>query len=194
MNEREERDEMNAPEAVKASRIKLLALIAIAFVPIFIAYIAYFMLPVLAPEGTTNQGELILPVVQGNSIDPELDALETWALIQPVSRNCDENCRQMMYLSRQVVTGLGKNTSRVTRVLLTSEPIAEELSAHVSLEHGDAMIVQSGTEILAQITELRPVLFLMDPNGNIMMYYSMDKAGKPMLKDLKHLLKVSNIG
>jgi hypothetical protein len=27
-----------------------------------------------------------------------------------------------------------------------------------------------------------------------MMLYSLDKAGKPMLRDLKHLLKISNIG
>jgi hypothetical protein len=34
----------------------------------------------------------------------------------------------------------------------------------------------------------------MDPNGNIMMFYTLDKAGKLMLKDVKHLLKASNIG
>jgi hypothetical protein len=39
-----------------------------------------------------------------------------------------------------------------------------------------------------------PVLLLMDPNHNVMMLYSLDKAGKPMLRDLKHLLKISNIG
>lgn len=193
-NERDERDVTYEPGAVKSSRMKLLALIAIAFVPIFIAYISYFMLPMLAPEGKTNQGELILPVVQATDIAAELGTIDSWALIQPVGADCDEDCRQMMYLSRQVVSGLGKDSSRVSRVLLIREPLADSLDSHVAQEHGDALIVQSMADVLNAVTDLEPVLFLMDPNGNIMMYFSFEKAGKPMLKDLKHLLRVSNIG
>lgn len=100
----------------------------------------------------------------------------------------------MMYLSRQVVTALGKNTDRVQRVLLSPVALESELAAHVAAEHRDAMVIQAGTELLNGITETEPVLFLMDPNGNIMMFFNMEKAGKPMLKDLKHLLKISNIG
>ena len=32
-------------------------------------------------------------------------------------------------------------------------------------------------------------IYLMDPLGNILMFYTLDKAGKPMLKDIKFLLK-----
>jgi len=182
------------PEALRASRIKLLTLIAIAFVPIFIAYIAYFQFPAMAPSGTTNQGELVWPVVDGNSIDSTLEALDNWALIQPVSTDCAEDCRQMMYLSRQVVAGLGKNTDRVQRVLVSDASLSGELAEYVAAEHRDALVIEADTAILEGITGLKPVLFLMDPNGNIMMFYPLDKAGKPMLKDLKHLLKISNIG
>jgi hypothetical protein len=34
----------------------------------------------------------------------------------------------------------------------------------------------------------------VDPLGNIMMYYSKDFVGKELLKDLKKLLRTSNIG
>ena len=37
-------------------------------------------------------------------------------------------------------------------------------------------------------------IYLVDPLGNIMMYYGFDFAGKELLKDLKKLLKNSNIG
>ena len=195
MNERPNRlNSERPPEAVRSGRVKLLALMTVALVPIFIACITYFQFPALAPMGRTNQGELVWPVVPGNGIAPQLEALETWALIQPVDSNCRDDCRQMLYLSRQVVAGLGKDASRVTRVLLSRNSLSEEFGWHVTREHRDALIVQSGTDILNGITHLRPVLFLMDPNGNIMMYYPMDKAGKPMLRDLKHLLKISNIG
>lgn len=182
------------PGAVRSGRARLLILVAIAFVPVLVAYLAYFRFPALAPTGRTNQGELVWPVVPGKGIAPQLSALETWALIQPVDSSCRDDCRQMLYLSRQVVTGLGKDASRVTRVLLSPHPLSAELARHLRAEHRDTMIVRSGTGIPDGITRLRPVLFLMDPNGNIMMYYSIDKAGKPMLEDMKHLLKLSNIG
>ena len=37
-------------------------------------------------------------------------------------------------------------------------------------------------------------IYLVDPLGNIMMYYAKDFVGKQLLKDLKKLLKNSNIG
>ena len=50
------------------------------------------------------------------------------------------------------------------------------------------------TESLSQVSLGRPGLFLRDPNGNVILFYPAKNAGKPMLKDLKHLLKLSNIG
>ena len=36
--------------------------------------------------------------------------------------------------------------------------------------------------------------FLIDPLGNIMMYFPPDKVGKPLMEDLRHLLRISRIG
>ena len=36
--------------------------------------------------------------------------------------------------------------------------------------------------------------FLVDPLGNLMMYYDVDVPAKGMIKDLQKLLKVSQIG
>jgi len=38
------------------------------------------------------------------------------------------------------------------------------------------------------------LIYLIDPNGNLMMRYTPDQLPKPLFKDLKHLLKVSRIG
>ena len=37
-------------------------------------------------------------------------------------------------------------------------------------------------------------VFLADPLGNIMMAFPDDKVGKPLLEDLKLLLKLSKLG
>jgi hypothetical protein len=97
-------------------------------------------------------------------------------------------------LSRQVLTGLGKNTNRVTRFILAEQPVTAELREHLEAEHKDLKVIEGNLGPLTAVSAAFPLLFLVDPNGNVMMYFTLEKAGKPMLGDLKHLLKLSNIG
>ena len=190
---------MNEPQSnsssakLIASRKRFVALLLIAFVPIFIAYAAFFHFPDLAPSGTTNQGELITPPVDGTTMSEELGTFSTWVLIQPVEGACGEKCLEMLYLSRQVVTGLGKDANRVQRIVLLSAATTE-LTEHLDGEHPDVKVVSGKTSVGRPASGDGSVLLLMDPNHNVMMLYTIDKAGKPMLRDLKHLLKLSNIG
>jgi len=178
---------------VMTSRKRLIALLLIAFVPMFIAYALFFHFPNWAPTGTTNQGELVTPSVDGTTMSEELATFSTWVLIQPIEGGCGDQCREMLYLSRQVVTGLGKDANRVQRVVLISTD-TPDLMEHLGVEHPDVKVVSGMTTFKRIATGDGPVLLLMDPNHNVMMLYSLDKAGKPMLRDLKHLLKISNIG
>lgn len=181
-------------DQVRASRTKLLALIFIAATPIALSVLLFQYFPQWQPEGTTNNGELILPPAQAGEISEDLLSHEGWVLIQPVANDCDENCQQMLYLSRQVVIGLGKDAGRVERVLITRAEINEDFQQHLAGEHADISVLGADMSVLKAVSSQSPLLFLMDPNGNIMMYFSLEQAGKPMLKDLKHLLKLSNIG
>ena len=176
-----------------ASRKRFVALLLIAFVPMFIAYAAFFHFPNWAPTGTTNHGELVSPSVDGVTISSELADFDTWVLIQPVDGLCGYECLKMLYLSRQVITGLGKDANRVQRVVLISTE-TPDLVKHLNGEHPDVKVVFGVTTVKPVVANDGPLLLLMDPNHNVMMLYSLEKAGKPMLRDLKHLLKISNIG
>ena len=176
-----------------ASRKRFVALLLIAFVPMFIAYAAFFHFPNWAPTGTTNHGELVSPSVDGVTISSELADFDTWVLIQPVDDLCGDECRKMLYLSRQVITGLGKDANRVQRVVLISTE-TPDLVKHLNGEHPDVKVVFGVTTVKPVVANDGPLLLLMDPNHNVMMLYILEKAGKPMLRDLKHLLKISNIG
>ena len=181
-------------EALKRSRAKLLLLISIAFVPLFIAYAAYFYFPEVAPEGSTNNGELITPPLSGADISDVLAAPGKWTLVQAVGSSCDADCEQLLYLSRQVVIGLGKDSGRMQRVMLHNGELPAVLQDWLAREHGDLVVAGGDTTLLTSKTSDQPLLFLVDPLGNVMMRYSAETAGKPMLKDLKHLLRISNIG
>ena len=194
MNEPEPNSSLDAPSGkLMASRKRFIALLLVAFVPMFIAYATFFHFPDWAPAGTTNRGQLVTPPIDGTTISEELATFNTWVLIQPIEDGCGVQCREMLYLSRQVVIGLGKDANRVQRVVLISTD-APDLVEHLDVEHPNVKVVSGKTTFKGIVTNNGPVLLLMDPNHNVMMLYSLDKAGKPMLRDLKHLLKISNIG
>lgn len=180
------------------SRVILLVIAAIAFVPLFVAGIVFFFFPALVPGITKNQGTLIQPPVQLSGY--ELVMQGKWAMLISVQAECDPACERVLYLSRQVRMGLGKDASRIRRIILTRGSLTSDFADLLAREHGRATIIRLDRDATAVLRNLvtdpegNPVVFLMDPNGNIMMYYLSSQGGKPMLDDLKHLLKVSNIG
>ena len=189
----------------RRNRSKLVALFSIAVVPMMIAYAMFFYFPELIPVSTTNEGELIQPplaVATLNLVDATPIPPGVWTLLIPVAGHCDEVCVQRLYLSRQIVIGLGKDADRVQRVALHSESADEPLLSLIETEHPDLLSYDYDalalTSALASRSSLgamdEPVILLMDPNGNIMMLYRFDKIGMPLRKDIRHLLKISNIG
>lgn len=187
------------------NRRKLVLLFAVAFVPMFIAYAMFFYVPALIPATTTNEGQLIQPPLAAAVLQTQetLDIpLGVWTVLIPVAAHCDDHCQQRLYLSRQIKIGFGKDAERLQRVaLLETDPDAA-YAALVAAEHPDLLShVYNAKALQAALDSALPVpmpitdgILLMDPNGNIMMLYSFDKIGAPMRKDIKHLLKISNIG
>jgi hypothetical protein len=48
--------------------------------------------------------------------------------------------------------------------------------------------------VSAELSGMRVHVFLADPLGNIMMAYPESEVGKPLLEDLRLLLKLSKLG
>jgi hypothetical protein len=101
-----------------------------------------------------------------------------------------------------VHTSLGKDQSRVRRVYLSTHSSLEPgFATYLKTEYPNLQIYrvieQDLDNSLGRVVNglvLFDLLFLMDPLGNIMMYYEPAKIGKPLQKDLKTLLKLSKIG
>ncbi len=185
-------------DSERRSRIRFLSIVAIAFVPIGVAYFVFFYFPALLPESTTNQGILVRPSVQMPT--DILLSNSQWSLLLPVGDDCDATCEQVLYLSRQVHVGLGKDAARLRRLVISTGELSQRFHELLIESHQKVAILDPDPRILALLNGIitdataRSIVFLIDPNGNVMMYYRPDQGGKPMLKDLKHLLKISNIG
>lgn len=182
---------MNDATTISHNRRSLLVLFAIGFVPVIVAWVVFFYFPQLLPTGTTNEGDLISPPVQAETLGLAGQTGE-WTLLLPIGASCDADCKERLYLARQVNVALGKEAPRVHRLALWTAgmaPAAEILAEYPNLES----LPVNANLVASTLGDINRI-YLMDPLGNIFMVYSLDKAGKPMLKDIKHLLKISNIG
>jgi len=183
------------------SRSKFLFLIGVFMVPVVAAYFAYFG---LRPAGHTNYGELLkvapLQSTAGQTLDDrsfDLDALQgKWVMVHVGSAKCDAACQQQLYLMRQVRITQGKEQSRIERLWVVSDsgtPDAVLLQAHPGLlvwRPADAGFVAQ----FPAVRERGEHIYLVDPLGNLMLRFPAQPDAKRMMKDLKLLLKASQIG
>ena len=159
--------------------------------------------------GTSNQGELLKPLVAIDDLDLQNDAGELWVLkdqlvkwrlVIPLASRCDQACSDALYLTRQIHVRLDKKSSRVERILLNlNDALDEDTRAFLEQEHHYLKIVNGRTEQFKQLLDEtnagwspdRAQVFVVDQNGDAMMFYTAEHDGADMLSDLRHLLKYS---
>lgn len=180
--------------AARQNRKKLLMMFSIGFVPLIVSWLIFFYAPELMPSSTTNEGELITPPVSASTLGL-MSEIGLWTLLVPAPKGCDEACEERFYLAKQVNTALGKRANRVHRVLVDLG-VSDGVVTNLTAQYPDLETVQVDAAIFAEALPREDVIYLMDPLGNILMFYESEseKVGNSMLKDIKHLLKISAMG
>ena len=180
--------------------------VVFAFVaPAVVAYLMYFFGEI---RSFTNHGEILNPVVDISALklrdeENQLIARDTltykWRIISIVGGDCDEPCNKRIHDMRQIHKSLAKDQHRVLRMIVHLEAPSTELNALISREYpntlnmyGDEKDISSALGDSARIHQNET--YIMDPIGNVMMRFTQDQPNQLLLKDLKKLLKVSQIG
>jgi hypothetical protein len=159
--------------------------------------------------GTTNHGTLLQPALPVDGLPLRDDKgnpwrwtehKPKWRLLIPAGRECDEECRELLYVSRQVHLLLGKYTGRFERVYINLEDSLDVATAqYLEQEHHYAKVLAADRAAFDTWTEdsnlpwgqgTMPAI-LVDPAGLAMMFYTVDIAGNDMLEDINHLLRYS---
>ena len=172
------------------SRKQLLAMFAVSFLTLGGAYALYYAARQGGVWNTTNHGTFVQPPLVAadlNLIDvngQQLTEGETWWLWVVAPGVCREDCEAALQQLRQLHVLLNKDADRLRRALLTL-PDAQPsvLSDYPALEH-----------LTGALLELEEGIYLVDPIGNLVLFYPLIEAGQPVLDDLKKLLKLSQIG
>jgi len=204
---------------VKHSNIKLIVMLLVAVLPIGLAT---YLFNSTTHGGAINKGELIIPPVditkldmrngQGELIFSSFEdeaIIRPWLMIYLGSGSCNDVCQRRLYYLRQLHTALGKNSRRVQRYYVETRPsdtdsgLDNKLSALIASEFPKLKIAFSGYDPIVSnfsVTSrgVNPVdkhfVFLVDPVGNVMMYYTPEHTPKEIMEDLKRLLKLSSLG
>jgi hypothetical protein len=109
---------------------------------------------------------------------------------------CDAQCERQLYLMRQTRIAQGKEQSRIERLWVLTDrgtPPAALLEAHPGLHAWRPANAAFAAQFSAQGGPSAHI-YLVDPLGNLMMRFPADPEPKRIMKDLKLLLKASQIG
>ncbi|GGC11363.1 hypothetical protein GCM10011352_42310 [Marinobacterium zhoushanense] len=155
---------MEGTQTTSKSRLTLWLIWLIALLPMLGAGIAY-QFQLPVTSGQVNRGELLVPVQTLSQWGGSAELFTGhWTLVFRHDGDCDVACDQQLQSLRSVHDALGRDADRVR---------VEHLQSTTLLESG---------------------IWVVDPNGNLVLRYTQEQLGEPLLEDLKRLLKVSKLG
>ncbi|MFJ4390799.1 hypothetical protein [Pseudomonas soli] len=174
-------------------RLQLLLILFVVLGPMILATSMY-KLKFWVPEGRSYHGVMI-----GNGegrADIGIDAQdERWQLLVSAPGACVEECQQLVYLARQIQVGLGRDASRASHALAAAQPLATDYQALLGREYPQLQRYPLDAQrYIQKVGDTAPQLWIVDPHGNLVLRYDAKVKGKHVLDDLRHLLKLSNIG
>ncbi len=198
--------------SVWRSRFTLIALALLFITPMLAAWWFYTNSGDWRPGHTTNHGTLVVPPRPLDLTQPLFAANGSpfpaeylrgkWTLVYIGGSSCAAPCTDNLYKIRQVRLAQGENMGRVQRLYLFSDRDNLLPAALDDYPKMDVAILprQAGKPFLSRfaVDNTEPSkaekIYVVDPLGNLMMYYYPDAVPSGILKDLQRLLKVSSIG
>ena len=184
----------STPAKRRRGRLQLVLILCLTIGPMLLAT-GMYKLNFWVPDSRSYHGQLIGNGQSRDALGVQADE-QRWQLLVTAPNACSLDCQQLVYLARQIQIGLGRDASRATHALATAQPLAEDYDARLQREYPqlqryalDLPAYGKGAQGNGAVQ-----LWIIDPHGNLVLRYDPQVKGKDVLNDLRHLLKLSNIG
>lgn len=157
----------------------------------------------------SNYGHLILPPrvlsydeLFAHPVSPAANLAELkgrWVMVHVASGPCGQTCAEALHKTHQVRLMTNKEIVRLKRLLLVPQTAATGDYA-AQLQDDNLVVVAVSDNLLQTLTQAvgqapgAGAILLLDPFANLILWYEGGFDPYGLLKDLKHLLKASQIG
>ena len=155
------------------------------------------------PDGSTENGEFLWPPVsipditlaEANDPEPRKHLRGVWNVLYTGPGNCDALCKERLVDLRQMRLTFGKDAPRLQLVYLADSGSVD--AAYMCIEH-PVMFVVPETQSAEQLSAIEDYaagdVYLVDPQGNVILRYPREMTIAEIRDDIKKLLKLSQIG
>jgi hypothetical protein len=193
------------PKTLFWNRVQLILILVVFTAPIAGAYL-------YKPKAFNNYGDIYSPVrivenlqMQGVDGPVELDSFRRqWVFLIAAETQCSQACEDNLLKIRQLRFMQNNNMTRIRTVFMHTNlaPIsASDLAAKYSPVESYAVEAQA-FEAWSKVLQLKEApaeaqqdrFYIIDPAGNLMMSYPASADPNIIKKDIKRLLKASQIG
>ncbi len=166
--------------------------------------------PELVAKGTSN-GELVIPIITTERSEMTgfdefsskniKELMGRWLLVNVIpNQDCNVLCVDAIHKTKQLRLMLNKDLTRVRRIVLLFKDSDPELAKRWWQEDTRLLHLKPTQSLIKKLETIRKgrvaegMLFLIDPLGNIMMQYEPEFDPYKVKRDLKKLLRISQIG
>ena len=199
---------------IKKNKRTMLLLFVMFAAPILLAVFIFNTDP-SGKYATKNRGNLITPAVELKNIELKfIDSKKPYKLVEQEHQwlmvfigagECDDNCKRQLVVMRQTRLAQGGEFTRVNRLYVIQDKQSDKFMKEVKAFHPDMDIVTGTKQQLKNVTTQFTLadevhvgksnrIYIVDPIGNLMMYYELNAEASDIAKDLTRLLKVSQMG
>lgn len=140
-------------------------------------------------------------------VDPDDYDPRPWQLLFLSTAACDAACVERLYFLRQMHIRLGRESDRVQRVFVLADgadaTLSQQLLDTFAEQQPDMRIVRGnpaslGSQLTPSAQGRDPVaehfIYVADPVGNIMLYFTPENTLEEILDDIDKLLDQSSLG
>ena len=195
---------MSDPRRFRA-RLALIGLVLLFFGPIVLALWLNITRPGWRPLGSVNHGVLVEPVREASAeglqwirggASGDVPFKGKWTLVLLGVGACQAGCREMLEETRTARRALGRRIDRLQRLLVVHPAHRDGWLNASGGHHRDLEVAVAPAGWLERFAgdghDGR--LFIVDPQGYVIIRYRAETAAEALVEDLERLLKISKIG